>query len=123
MLIQMTRINELNQKQMKFIVESKPTFDKIKVSGALHTTISCSTYISRRSCWWDLGIVRKNMEKNQGDARAFAQTLVEKAPENLKPEFVVLNEQIEKTVKHTMEVYDGATGGEDQIDDKIDDSD
>ncbi|KAH6684065.1 hypothetical protein B0J14DRAFT_663738 [Halenospora varia] len=100
-LVQMRHIVEMEEKQMAFAIENKPTFDKLHCSG----------------------IVKKNLTRSEESAKALALVMVDKSPPSIRVEAEELDKRAKKSFNETMAVYSNATGGEDQMDDKIDDSD
>jgi hypothetical protein len=69
-------------------------------------------------------MVKKNLEGGEklGSCTDMAMILAEKCSPNLKPEIEALKKREEDALKKALSAYSGATGGEDQIDDKADDS-
>lgn len=86
---------------MKEAIQSKPQLDKIHAAG----------------------MVKKNLKKNEPQGVALMDLLVEKSSPAQKPEALELKARSRKSFDEVMKVYEGATGGEDQITDKADDSD
>jgi hypothetical protein len=67
--------------------------------------------------------VRLNLKNSQENALALAEVMVEKSPQQMKSRAEELSQRARKSFFDCMAVYSGATGGEDQFDDKVDDSD
>ncbi|KAF8862544.1 hypothetical protein BDZ45DRAFT_769824 [Acephala macrosclerotiorum] len=100
-IVKMDRIVTQQEKQMEFTVLNKPFFDKMHVSG----------------------IVRKGMQKNEGTSHDLTKILIEKCPSSLKPEVEILDKRAQKSLEAGLDAYSNAKGGEDLVDDKVDDSD
>lgn len=63
------------------------------------------------------------MQKNGGTSQDLTKILIEKCPSNLKPEAEILDKRAQKSLQEGLEAYSNAKGGEDLVDDKVDDSD
>jgi hypothetical protein len=74
---------------------------------------------------WIVGMVRKNLEKSEDldSCVHMAAVLADKSAPGLKPEIEALAKREQEAIKKVLSAYSGATGGEDQLDDKADDSD
>ncbi|CZR63907.1 uncharacterized protein PAC_13804 [Phialocephala subalpina] len=100
-IVKMDRIVARQEKQMEFTVLNKPFFDKMHVSG----------------------VVKKSMQKNEGISHDLTKILIEKCPSSLKPEAENLDKRAQKSFADGLAAYSNAKGGEDLVDDKVDDSD
>ncbi|KAH8683210.1 hypothetical protein BGZ60DRAFT_560923 [Tricladium varicosporioides] len=100
LLTQFTRIVEMEEKQMAFTVQNKPFFEKMHVAG----------------------MVKKNLQKSEESSEAMSFMIVNKSPTCLKVEAEALDKRARKGFADTVRAFEGATGGEDQVGDKDDDS-
>lgn len=115
----MDRLVAEQEKQLGFTVANKPHFDKMHVSGTC-----CSFLCSKRSTdEMFLGTVRKGMQRTDGTILELTKILVDKCPEDLKPEAEALDKRAKGSFEKCLKAYSDAKGGEDLVDDKADFSD
>ncbi|CAG8954869.1 hypothetical protein HYFRA_00008555 [Hymenoscyphus fraxineus] len=99
----MKKILELQEKQMQDAIKNKPHFDKIHAAG----------------------MVKKNLKKNEPQGDALSDLLIEKSSPfpSQKSEAEAMKARSKKSFNDVMKAYEGATGGEDQVTEAVDDSD
>ncbi|KUJ14416.1 uncharacterized protein LY89DRAFT_736455 [Mollisia scopiformis] len=100
-IVKMDRLITQQEKQLAFTIQNKPHFDKIHISGT----------------------VRKSMQKSDGTSLELTKILVEKCPPSLKPEAEAIEKRARDSFDACYQAYSDAKGGEDLVDDKVDDSD
>ena len=68
-------------------------------------------------------MVKKNIEKSEECASLLAAAMIAKAPADIKPKFEALDKRAKKAFNDVLMLYKGAIGGEDKMDEVVDDSD
>ncbi|CZR66578.1 uncharacterized protein PAC_16479 [Phialocephala subalpina] len=97
--VQMTRLVDLEVQQMDLTIQSKPKFDKLHCSG----------------------FVRRHLEKSEGKGSCLdmAKVIVDRGAPYLMPELEALQWREYNKFHEMLAAYDGAVGGEEAVDDKI----
>lgn len=85
---------------MTFTVQNKPFFEKMHVAG----------------------MVKKNLQKSEESSKAMSYMIVDRSPASMKEEAEALDKRAKKGFADTVRAFEGATGGEENVGEGVEDS-